>query len=61
MPVFMLVLFNNFPAGLVLYWTFSNALGILQQYMLEKSLKAKSIPVTIQNIPNQKTKSGKKR
>ena len=39
MPVFMLVLFNNFPAGLVLYWTFSNALGIVQQVMLEKSLK----------------------
>jgi YidC/Oxa1 family membrane protein insertase len=41
MPPFMLVLFNNFPAGLVLYWTFSNALGILQQYMLEKGLKSK--------------------
>jgi YidC/Oxa1 family membrane protein insertase len=39
MPVFMLVLFNNFPAGLVFYWTFSNALGILQQYILEKSMQ----------------------
>ncbi len=44
MPPFMLVLFNNFPAGLVLYWTFSNALGILQQVMLEKSLKANAPP-----------------
>jgi YidC/Oxa1 family membrane protein insertase len=39
MPVFMLVLFNNFPAGLVFYWTFSNGLGILQQYMLNKSMQ----------------------
>jgi YidC/Oxa1 family membrane protein insertase len=39
MPVFMLVLFNNFPAGLVFYWTFSNALGILQQYILNKSME----------------------
>jgi len=39
MPLFMLVIFNNFPAGLVLYWTFSNGLGILQQYLLEKNMK----------------------
>jgi YidC/Oxa1 family membrane protein insertase len=45
MPVFMLVLFNNFPAGLVLYWTFSNALGILQQVILEKSLKTQTIAI----------------
>jgi YidC/Oxa1 family membrane protein insertase len=32
MPIFMLVLFNNFPAGLVLYWTLSSALGLAQQY-----------------------------
>jgi YidC/Oxa1 family membrane protein insertase len=32
MPIFMLVLFNNFPSGLVLYWTVSSALGLLQQY-----------------------------
>jgi YidC/Oxa1 family membrane protein insertase len=38
MPPFMLVLFNNFPAGLVFYWTFSNALGIVQQYILNKSM-----------------------
>ncbi len=39
MPVFMLVLFNNFPAGLVLYWTASSALGLLQQYYIEKKNK----------------------
>jgi membrane protein insertase Oxa1/YidC/SpoIIIJ len=39
MPPFMLVLFNNFPAGLVFYWTFSNALGILQQYILNRSME----------------------
>jgi YidC/Oxa1 family membrane protein insertase len=36
MPVFMLVLFNNFAAGLVLYWTSSSALGLIQQYYTEK-------------------------
>ena len=49
MPIFMLVLFNNFSSGLVLYWTFSNALGILQQYMLDKSLKGRAaLPVQAQ-------------
>ncbi|MBD3317094.1 MAG: membrane protein insertase YidC, partial [Chitinivibrionales bacterium] len=36
MPVIMLVIFNSFPAGLVLYWTFSSALQLVQQYFIEK-------------------------
>ena len=39
MPVFMLMIFNNFPAGLVLYWTLQSALGVIQQYYLDKSQK----------------------
>jgi YidC/Oxa1 family membrane protein insertase len=38
MPVFMLVLFNSFPSGLVIYWTFSNALQILQQRFINNSV-----------------------
>lgn len=45
MPIFMLMLFNNFPAGLVLYWTLQNALGVIQQYYLDKSQK-KAVVVT---------------
>jgi YidC/Oxa1 family membrane protein insertase len=39
MPVFMLVLFNSFSAGLVLYWTFSSALAIVQQIIIDKQTK----------------------
>jgi YidC/Oxa1 family membrane protein insertase len=39
MPIFMLVLFNNFASGLVLYWTSSSALGLIQQYYTEKKRK----------------------
>jgi YidC/Oxa1 family membrane protein insertase len=39
MPIMMLVLFNNFPAGLVLYWTFSSALQLVQQFMIDYSKK----------------------
>jgi YidC/Oxa1 family membrane protein insertase len=43
MPIFMLVLFNSFPAGLVLYWTFSNALGLFQQYYNDKQAMKKTV------------------
>jgi YidC/Oxa1 family membrane protein insertase len=36
MPIFLLALFNSFSSGLVLYWTFSNALGIIQQVYTNK-------------------------
>jgi YidC/Oxa1 family membrane protein insertase len=45
MPIFMLALFNNFPAGLVLYWTLQSALGVVQQWYLDKSQK-KAVVVT---------------
>jgi YidC/Oxa1 family membrane protein insertase len=55
MPVFMLVLFNNFPSGLVFYWTCSSALGLLQQYYTDKKRKKNSVfrktgqPLTAKN------------
>jgi YidC/Oxa1 family membrane protein insertase len=60
MPPFMLVLFNNFPAGLVLYWTFSNALGIVQQYALDKSLK-KNTPTSPVPVQIEKRRTGKRK
>jgi len=46
LPFFFLYLFSSFPAGLVIYWSWSNTLSILQQwYIKEKhsSDKAKKI------------------
>jgi YidC/Oxa1 family membrane protein insertase len=34
LPVLFTVLFAGFPAGLVIYWTWSNTLSILQQYVI---------------------------
>jgi YidC/Oxa1 family membrane protein insertase len=39
MPVFMLALFNSFPSGLVIYWTFQSALGLVQQIITDKLKK----------------------
>ena len=44
MPVFFTFLLAGFPAGLVIYWTWNNALSILQQWwitrQIEKAMKA---------------------
>ncbi len=34
LPVLFAVMFAAFPAGLVIYWTWSNSLSILQQYVI---------------------------
>ena len=39
MPVLFTVLFAWMPAGLVLYWTVSNVFGILQMYIIKKTMK----------------------
>lgn len=45
MPIMMLVLFNNFPSGLGLYFTFSTALQLLQQIQMERK-KLKKLQTT---------------
>jgi YidC/Oxa1 family membrane protein insertase len=37
MPVMFTFMFAQLPSGLVIYWTFSNIFGILQQYWIQKS------------------------
>jgi YidC/Oxa1 family membrane protein insertase len=36
MPVVLTIIFINFPAGLVLYWTVNNLMSILQQYYMKR-------------------------
>lgn len=36
MPVVLVFALANFPAGLVIYWTWSNILSIIQQYIINK-------------------------
>lgn len=38
MPFFITYILAAFPAGLVIYWTFSNALSVVQQYIIMKSM-----------------------
>jgi YidC/Oxa1 family membrane protein insertase len=38
MPFFITFILSKFAAGLVIYWTFSNALSVLQQYIIMRSM-----------------------
>ena len=38
MPLFFFFLFYNAPSGLLLFWTFSNVLMLLQQIVINKAL-----------------------
>jgi YidC/Oxa1 family membrane protein insertase len=42
MPYFLLFIFAKMPAGLVLYWTWSNILSILQQQVITRRHDAKA-------------------
>ncbi|MGM0461463.1 MAG: membrane protein insertase YidC [Fibrobacterota bacterium] len=39
MPIFMVVMFNNFPAGLTLYFLFSTVFQLLQQKLVNKNVE----------------------
>ena len=38
MPYLMTYILASFPAGLVIYWTFGNALSVLQQYVIMRNM-----------------------
>ena len=51
MPVVLTIVFINFPAGLVLYWTINNLLAIAQQYFIRKGM---GIPTPRKKTPSTK-------
>lgn len=44
LPVVFTMLFMNFPAGLVLYWTVNNSLSILQQWYITRKYGEQATP-----------------
>jgi YidC/Oxa1 family membrane protein insertase len=54
MPVFMLVLFNGFPSGLVLYWTMQSALQLVQQFYTDHNKKKEMLPAPIRPTVRKK-------
>ncbi len=54
MPIMMFVMFNNMPAGLLLYWSLSNILGIVQNAFIKVN------PEELKKKPKKKSIFGKK-
>jgi YidC/Oxa1 family membrane protein insertase len=42
LPIIFTFLLATFPAGLVIYWAWSNALGILQQWVIMRQAGVKA-------------------
>jgi YidC/Oxa1 family membrane protein insertase len=42
LPILFTFMFASFAAGLVIYWTWSNVLGIVQQYVIMRRLKVEN-------------------
>ncbi len=44
MPVMFTFLLASFPAGLVIYWAWSNTLSLMQQYFIMKTARRRDTP-----------------
>lgn len=45
MPAVMLIMFNNFPSGLTMYFVFSNVLQLIQQHFVNKGDKSSKVEI----------------
>jgi len=50
MPLMFGFLFYNASSGLVLYWLTSNLVGIVQQWLINKTMPAPPVPVPVAKI-----------
>ena len=55
MPYMFLFLFASFPAGLVVYWVWSNILSILQQYIITRRYEKRTGDMSYRRKPKAKT------
>ncbi len=54
MPIMFTYLFASFPAGLVIYWAWSNVLTIIQQWLIMRRASTQT------NVPSNKTGNKKR-
>ncbi|MDP3705021.1 MAG: membrane protein insertase YidC [Legionellaceae bacterium] len=50
LPIVFTILFLNFPAGLVLYWTVNNSLSILQQWYITRKYGVNTTPKKLVSV-----------
>ena len=61
MPLICTALCYNFPAGLVLYWTVQNAIGIVQQSLIQKKMRVQAVESAAKPPPAKKFDRGGKK
>ena len=61
MPLFFFFMFYSAPAGLLLYWTVSNFLQLIQQIVINKVMHAKRVEMGLAEAQNDKKRFTGKR
>ena len=54
MPIFFFFILYNAPSGLILYWTVSNILQLVQQLIINKMVAAKEAEMELNKGPEKK-------
>jgi YidC/Oxa1 family membrane protein insertase len=61
MPFFFFFIFYNSPSGLLIYWTISNLLQMVQQLAINKMMHAKKIELALNKGPEKPVFTAKKK
>jgi YidC/Oxa1 family membrane protein insertase len=59
-PYIVTLMLAHFSVGLVIYWTWSNVLGALQQYYIQKQMGSKDVSLIRGHAERRKKKPVKK-
>lgn len=46
LPFIFVFMFHSFPAGLIIYWAWNNILSVLQQWIITRGVKVKTVTVS---------------
>jgi len=58
-PYFITIMLSKFAVGLVIYWTWSNLLGLLQQYYIQRSMGNNDVSLVRGHVERRKKKTKK--
>ena len=61
MPFFFFFIFYNSPSGLLIYWTISNLLQMVQQLAINKMMHAKKVELALNKGPEKPVFTAKKK
>ena len=57
-PFFITLMMAHFASGLIIYWTWSNTLAVLQQYYITRKISGEEVSLIHGHIERRKKKTG---